>query len=50
MDKPVLDMALKGERIEEESVECRLEKVSNAALEENVNVSWLGSISHMKHG
>ena len=38
VDKPVLQATLKGELIEEESVECRPEKVSNAALDENVDI------------
>ena len=38
VDDEVLESALKGELIEEESVECRPEVVPNAVLDENVNI------------
>ena len=38
VEKPVIQAALKGVLIEEENVECRPEKVSNAVLDENVDI------------
>ena len=38
VEKPVIQATLKGVLIEEENVECRPEKVSNAVLGENVDI------------
>ena len=38
VDKAVAEAAIKGKLVEEESVECRPEMVSNAILDENVDV------------
>ena len=38
VEKPIIQAALKGTLIEEENVECRPEKVSNAILDENVDI------------
>ncbi|MCG8626873.1 MAG: PHD zinc finger domain-containing protein [Proteobacteria bacterium] len=43
MEKSVIQAALKGGLIEEESIECRPEKVSNAVLDENVDIHLIRS-------
>ena len=43
VEKSVIQAALKGGLIEEESVECRPEKVSNAVLNENVDIHLIRS-------
>ena len=43
VEKPVIQVALKGGLIEEENVECRPENVSNGVLDENVDIHLIGS-------
>ena len=45
VDDEFVKSALNGELIEEESVECRLEVVPNAVLDENVDVFLSENIS-----
>lgn len=38
VDKEVIDSAIEGVLIEETEVECRPERITNAVLDENVDV------------
>ena len=38
VEKPIVQATLKGALVEEESVDCRPKRVSNAVLDENVDI------------
>ena len=50
VDKEVINSANKDILIEEAEVECRPERVTNAVLDENVDVYLVRRFFHVMHG